>query len=281
LKQIHADEKGRLKTAVAAILQKLKNRPPPDLRVACFGPFRVWRGDRELRPEQWPGEKPKLLFKYLCSQYSRGFVAKERILETLWPDEDPRVTRKRLHVALTKLRQSLEPELTRGLASLYLARKGDGYRLNLGPSGRLDIDLFDQALAAAQKESNEDKAFNHYLHAESFYGGSLFAEDEYMQWCSELREQYQAKYLGALTHVISGYRRAENWSKCIDFARKYVAADPYAEEMYQALMIFHNAAGNRSMIVKTYEQCKARIENELDALLSEETTELFKQLVTM
>jgi hypothetical protein len=55
--------------------------------------------------------------------------------------------------------------------------------------------------------------------------------------------------------------------------------DPYAEEVYQALMIFHHAMGNLSMITKTYELCRTRLEKELDALLREETCDLYKQLV--
>ncbi|MBI5551429.1 MAG: hypothetical protein HY911_07965 [Desulfobacterales bacterium] len=280
LRQIQSHEKGACRPA-GGILGALKKQPPPELRIVCFGRFRLWRGSVELPAEQWPGEKPKLLFKLLCVQYARGFLPKEAILEALWPDEDPRVTRNRLNVALTKLRHILEPELTRGLASRYLVRQGDAYRLALGPGGSLDIALFDQALTAAQQERDEEQMLEHYLRAEAVYAGPLLAEDPYVEWCTGLRDQYQAKYLDILGHIISGYRREEHWVKCIDYARKYLAVDPYVEEMYQALMMFHHAAGHRSMVIKTYEMCKARIEKELEVVLSEETTELFQQLTVM
>ncbi len=281
LKMLREKEKGTVGDSAVAIMKKIKALPPPPLRIHCLGKFGLWRGSGQLHPDQWAGEKPTLLLKFLCSRQARGYVAKDRILEALWPDEAPEVTGKRLHVALTKLRRALEPELTRGMSSAYLLRKGDAYRLDLGPEGFLDINAFDAALTMAKKENNEDKALVHYLKAESIYNGHLFEEDRYTQWCSELSGQYREKYLDTLDHIIAGYRKVENWSKCIDYARKYVVVDEYAEEIYQMLMIFHNAMGNKSMIIKTYEQCKAKIEAGLDMLVGEETTELFKQLITM
>lgn len=281
LKEIQEKEKGDTKLSAATFIKKIQMLPPPALRIYCFGKFRLWRGNEELRPVQWAGEKPTLLLKYLCLQQARGFIAKDNILEALWPEEDPKVTSKRLHVALTKLRRALEPELTRGMPSAYLMRKGDAYQLNLRPEGFLDINCFDDALTAAKKENDEDSALAHYLEAQALYAGELFEEDKYIKWCMDLSEIYKEKYLDALEHIIIGYRKTENWSKCIDYSRRYIAVEQYAEEIYQMLMIFYNAVGNKSMIIKTYEQCKTNIETGLDVLVSEETTELFKQLITI
>ena len=122
-------------------------------------------------------------------------------------------------------------------------------------------------------------ALAHYLKAEAWYKGHLFEEDHYIDWCREARENYRLKYLTLLEAIISGYRKQENWAKCVKYGQRYVTADPYAEEAYQALMIFHHAMGNLSMITKTYELCRGRLEKDLDCLISDETTDLYKQLV--
>ncbi len=279
LGRLYESEKGEMKMAASELLRSLKQRPPFDLHIACFGSFELTRGNMEIPPDQWPGEKPKLLFKYLALNHGRGFIARDELLELFWPDEAPDTTSKRLHVALTKLRRTLEPELTRGMPSAYLLREGEAYRLYPGAAGTIDVALFDMEIAAAQKTTEEALALAHYLKAEAWYKGHLFEEDHYIDWCREARENYRLKYLTLLEAIISGYRKQENWAKCIKYGQRYVTADPYAEEAYQALMIFHHAMGNLSMITKTYELCRGKLEKDLDCLISDETTDLYKQLV--
>jgi DNA-binding SARP family transcriptional activator len=279
LGRIYANEKGEMKKSAHALLRALKQRPPPGLRVTCFGSFKLQRGDLEISADQWLGEKPKLLFKYLALSHGRGFIAKDELLECFWPNEAPDATSKRLHVALTKLRRTLEPELMRGMPSAYLQREGDAYRLNLGTGGFIDVAAFNREIEAARKATDKEQALIHYLKAESYYKGHLLDEDKYVPWCHDARETYKQHYLDVLEAIISGYRRQENWAKCIEFGQRYVTIDPYAEEVYQALMIFHHTMGSISMITKTYDLCKRKLETDLDCLLSDETTDLYKQLV--
>lgn len=279
LGRLYEREHGDMKKTALSLLRALKQRPPFDLHISCFGRFQLKRGSLEISPDQWPGEKPKLLFKYLALNHGRGSIARDELLELLWPDEDPDTTSKRLHVALTKLRRTLEPELARGMTSSYLHRNGESYRLDPGAAGTIDVAVFDREIAAAQQSEDEASALSHYLKAADCYRGHLFEEAPYVDWCREARETYRLKYLSLLEAIISSYRRQENWPKCIEYGRRYVEADPYAEEVYQALMVFHHAMGNLSMITKTYELCRTRLEKDLDCLLSEETTDLYKQLV--
>ncbi len=280
LNRLRKTSKGAVQRLSNTILAELKKLPPHSLHITCFGNFRLMRGNLEIPAEAWPGEKPMLLFKYLCFQQRKGYTARDELLEFLWPEESPIITSKRLHVALTKLRHTLEPELPRGTPSAYLQRRGDGYRLSLGTEGYLDIDAFDEAISAAKGETDNEAALHYYLKAEALHSGDLFSQEKYIQWFGDIRNTYKEKYLDVLEHVIATYRDTKNWSKSIEYARRYVNAAPYAEEMYQALMIYYNAIGNKTMIIKTYEQCRENIEKELDSLISDETSDLFKQLLS-
>ena len=199
-------------------------------------------------------------------------------MELLWPDEDPAVTANRLRVALTTLRKTLEPELERGSSSSYLDRKGDAYILSLGESGWTDVEEFRKTIQQAKEEKRPDMALSLYEKAASLYTGDLFEEDPYCQWCFDARENLKEKYLEALTEIISFYGETGEYQKAIEYTVKYLSSDKYDEEIYQLLMTFYSHTGNRTMIIKTFEQCKRALEEGLDCPPDEETESLFRRL---
>ena len=182
----------RISKAASKILDKIQKAPSPRLRVYCLGKFKVFRGDEEISADRWKSKKANMLFKYLIYARSRSYLAKEVLMELLWPEEDPKYTASRLQVALSSLRRTLEPEIIRGTPSSYLLREGNSYRLCLGDRGFVDVDNFTQELKSAKEEKDPEKAISHYLNAESLYGGDFLEEDLYIEWCREERERLNA-----------------------------------------------------------------------------------------
>ncbi|HET9441904.1 MAG TPA: winged helix-turn-helix domain-containing protein, partial [Acidimicrobiales bacterium] len=107
-------------------------RPPPEpgsLRVRCFGPLAVEIGGR---PVDLRSIKPRVrsLLRLLAMEAGRP-VHRDRLVDSLWPGEaDSRVGTRNLQVAISALRQHLEPGVARGAAALVV-REGDTYRLNV------------------------------------------------------------------------------------------------------------------------------------------------------
>ena len=221
-----------------------------------------------------------MLFKYLVYHQAKGYMPKDMLMELLWPEIDPEKSRKRFNVALTSIRKILEPELQRGTPSTYLLRKGDGYRLNFGDNGFLDITAFDSALEQASKENDPDKLLEHYLQAEILYKGDLFQEDQYQEWCWDARSIYREKYLHVLDFLLSFFKNRGELIKVIEYARKYLEIDQYAEDIYQTLMKMYQQTNNKTLLKKTYEDAKQKLENELDSPLSQETEKLYIELMS-
>jgi len=280
LKKLRQSKNIRTKEAASVLLGELSEMPAPGLRVYCLGKFRLFRGEEEISAGDWSSEKAKMLFKYLSFVRERGFQHKDILMELLWPDEDPAVTANRLRVALTALRKTLEPELERGKPSSYLDRNADGYLLGFGETGWSDIDDFRKTLKQAKAEKNPEVALSWYEKAASLYTGDLFEEDPYCQWCFDAREELREKYLDALSAIIAWHTEISNYRKGIEYAIAYVNTDKYDEEIYQLLMRFYSHTGNRSMIVKTYEQCKRALEEGLDCPPDEETESLYRRLTS-
>ncbi len=280
IKQFHYHESEEVRTAARTLTSLLNPGKSEDLKVLCFGRFRLYKGDTEIKAQQWTSVKARMLFKYLALHSRHGYVARDRLLEMLWPDQDPEVTSKRLHVALTAIRKMLEPELPRGTASAYLLRDNEGYRLHPGDNGYLDLTAFDDAINAARQNVENPAAIETLLQAMSLYKGDLFEEEPYLEWCAAEREQYREKYAWLLRQIADHYESARMYDKSIAFLNRLLPLDEYDEQVYRRLMTLYYKSGHRNKAVKIYEQCKRKLESDLDCPLSEQTEQLFTEILT-
>ena len=278
LNKLKKSKNSEIADTAESILTDQAVLPPAGLRVSCFGKFMLFRGDEEIPVEAWKSEKARMLFKYLVYHKSEGYIAKDILIELLWPEADPEKSRKRFNVALTSIRKILEPGLQRGASSTYLIRKGEGYRLNLGQEGYSDIEAFDAALYRAENEKDPDNAVEDYLQAETLYKGDLFQEDQYEEWCRDARSQYSERYLRVLRFLLLFFEKKGDLEKAVMYTRRYLEIDKYAENIYRTLMEIYHQTNNRAMVKKTYEEAKRLLENELECPLSKETEKLYTLL---
>jgi LuxR family transcriptional regulator, maltose regulon positive regulatory protein len=280
LKNEQKNKKAGIRKATHTILNALSDLAPAGLRIYCFGRFKVFRGDFEISPQEWTNQKASMLLKYLCFYRNKGYIVKDQLMELLWPEADAEKSRKRLNVALTTLRKILEPELPRGKTSAYLLKRGDAYHLQLGSGGYCDVDDFDSKIEMAEAEKNPKKEINHALKADALFRGDLFAENPYEKWCIDARANYHEKYLRNLKRLISHYENRQNLKQSIQYAGRYLAADPYAEDIYQTLMRLYHKSGNKHMLIKTFEVYKDRLENDLGCPLAEEVVARYREMVS-
>ncbi len=251
----------------------------PGLHIFCFGNFKLFRGDKEITIQCWKSKNALNLFKYFVTRQNRGYLHREALAELLWPDQNPSITTNRLHVTISALRRVLEPELVKGMDSAYILSQNHFYRMDLGPGGSVDTVQFEEALKLAEKSRNDPQAaLPHYLKAETLYQGEFLAEDPYLEWCNPLRENYREKYLNLMTRLMTHFEKEGAYDQSVEYANKYLAVDPYAEPIYQALMRYYSLIGNRVMVNRTFARCKEQITTALDCPLSRATEALFKSL---
>jgi DNA-binding SARP family transcriptional activator len=259
---------------------ELPKHAPAELKVHLLGRFKLLVGDEEVSANRWKSKKAKTLFQYLLYTRSRGYANKEVLMELLWPEEDPRKTAKRLHVALASLRKTLEPDILRGTPSSYISRDHDSYRIDVGEKGWVDIENFTEETSFSQQENNPEEAIVHYLNAESIYRGDFLEEDLYTEWCIDPRERFKEQYLQLLREIVEYFESKGDYKKCIEYAKKYLDKDKYDEDVYQLLMTYYAHTGNKAMMAKTFERCKKAIAADLNCPISEETERLYKELMS-
>ena len=158
----------------------------PGVRVFALGPLRVERGGTRI--EHWGGDKAgsrqaQGLFAFLYDRGEHG-VAKDEVLELIWPDVDLERADLAFHRTMGGLRSTLDPDHRRGDRSAV--RFGnDRYRLGDSIVAWSDVDAFLAALDAAAADPADRVRLleaarrlyrGEYLDDCPYYGDSAFVE---------------------------------------------------------------------------------------------------------
>ena len=158
----------------------------PGVRVFALGPLRVEREGSRI--EHWGGDKAgsrqaQGMFAFLYDRGERG-VAKDEVLELIWPDVDLERADLAFHRTMGALRSTLDPDHRRGDRSA-IRFANDRYRLSDAIVAWSDVDAFLTVLdgAAADRSSRQqllEQARNLYrgefLDDCPYYGDSAFVE---------------------------------------------------------------------------------------------------------
>lgn len=262
-------------TGLMGILKKEILFKDPGLSIRCFGHFKVKINGFDLDSGLFEGTNPGRIFKYLVLKADKGLVKKDQLMELLWPDQDPEITKGRFHVEMSKLRKILEPGLKKGEASRFILSKKDSYGLNSEVS--IDTNEFLSEIKKGDKDSKE--SLNHLLMAEEIYKGHLFNENEYDDFFIDQGEYFKNKYLELLNKIILFYHGKGNILKALVYSRKYLENSPHEESAYRRIMGYYSILGENGKIREIFELCKKNIENEFDTPLSEKTISLFNSLI--
>ena len=159
----------------------------PGLRVFALGTLRTERAGERI--EHWGGDKAgsrqaQALFAFLYDRGERG-VAKDEVLELIWPDVDLERADLAFHRTMGGLRSTLDPDHRNGSrAAVRFA--SDRYRLADSVVAWSDVDAFLAALdAAATAASGRTQLLEEarrlyrgdYLDDCPYYGDSAFVEE--------------------------------------------------------------------------------------------------------
>ncbi len=279
LEHLKKNRSRKIKKAAFYLSSLIPQTPPPKLKIFCLGPFRLFQGDTEISQKNWKSKKALKLFKYLLYCRDKNYLPKEMLMEFLWPEDDPKKTKSRLHVTINSLRKTLEPEMSIGAVSSYMLSGKNSYKLSLEAIEKIDMDDFTQALSMGLSEKNPEKAMRHFKKAETLYTGDFLENEPYEEWCFEERDSLKEQYLQVLTSLINYHESIKDFLTCIEYAKKYLKKDKYSESMYQRLITYYAKTDNRAMGHKIYEKCKKAITEELDSELSRKTVAIYEEFM--
>lgn len=221
------------------------------MEIRCFGtfelrikgrPFRM----RDLRP------RVRMLLRLLALHKGRP-AHREVIIESLWPHTDRDTAVRNLQVAISSLRQALEPGCPRG-ASSFLVRTGEAYRLALPPCTDLDILRFDERLAAgraAAAAGDTASAIAAFRQVIELHDGELLPEDGPADWVVKERDRYRQSALEAAEVLARLSLEGADASGAEWSARRALRIDRYHDGMWRLLIEAMEMAGEEAAAART------------------------------
>ncbi|MGQ3053964.1 MAG: ATP-binding protein [Roseateles sp.] len=220
------------------------------LAVQLLGGFSVGVGGAApLAAERWTSLRATHLVQLLSLQ-PRHRMARERVIDTLWPDLAPDAGAANLRKAVHHVRQVL------GRHDAIIVRGGE---VALWPERPVlvDADAFcGQAdLALVRRDAAE------CAEAARQYGGALLPGASYEPWTEAARERLQSRYLDLL-------RASAQWEK---LAR----LEPDDEPAHRALMQRELEAGNRAAALRWYAHLREALKQSLGVAPDAQTEAIY------
>jgi DNA-binding SARP family transcriptional activator len=194
------------------------------------------------------------------------------LIELLWPDTTPESGRHNLSLALSSLRNQLEPPGVPAGTVLI----ADRFSVELNPETfTTDVSEFEQALRSAGTERDERRRAQRLAEAADRYGGELLP-GYYEEWIAPEQGRLAERFCEAVHQWIGLRERAGgDLSPAIEYARRAVRADPLREEAHQDLIRLLLATGQPAAALRQWRE----MERVLDEELAEEPGRASKQLL--
>ena len=228
------------------------------LRILGFGQFRVWQGQHPLPDLSWARRKSGNLFRFLLLQPGRS-ATRDLILDSLWPDLDPRNGADALYQSTSTLRRILEPDLPEKFPSRYLQIEGERVTLTLPPGSYTDFDHFENDLPPAIKNRKVDEL--QLLLA--LHEGELFPMERYTEWVQARRNQSESLYLQGLHCLGMLYLVNQEYYLEMEISRKILKIDPWNEDAVLMGMQAYLGLNNAPRALVFFEEFRSTLEKDL------------------
>jgi uncharacterized membrane protein YgdD (TMEM256/DUF423 family)/DNA-binding SARP family transcriptional activator len=201
---------------------------------------------------------------------------REHLIDLLWPEDDLESGRHKLSVALSSLRQQLEPQDVPDGFILQASRS----TVRLNPEAtQTDVEEFQTTLASALQDISSGKAecVERLAHAVDLYRGELLA-GYYEDWIPREQQRLADRLVVALRTLTAHYKQAGDPARAIEYARRVVSIDRLSDEAHAELMRLYTATGQRSAALRQYREFARLLDEELGAEPSESVRSLLQEI---
>jgi DNA-binding SARP family transcriptional activator len=216
-----------------------RSRPqhwPWPVRIHTLGTFGVYLDDRPLTFARKMPRKPIALLKTLVA-FGPQKVPVQRVVDSLWPDEDGDAACKAFEAALHRLRHLLEAP---GVIEV------SDNRISLNP--RI-VWTDKEAFEAAVDGLDDERAIARAL---DLCQGPFLPGDLEFAWSAPCRERLRARCLRAIEHMGKNREASGAYQEAVDCYRRGIEVDEMHEVFYQGLMRAYAAMQRPVDAIRTY-----------------------------
>jgi DNA-binding SARP family transcriptional activator len=208
--------------------------------------------------------KSRSLLRWLCVQNGDP-LHRETIMATLWPEDEATAATRKLHVAVSSLRQLFGP-LEAQIGGPLLIREGHSYRLAGPPHVEFDVAAFTASLATAETcraRGELDAATASLEAALDRYAGDLVPEEGPAEWIVEPRERLRLQAADGILKLVSVLDALDSPAeRIIDWCERGLDIDRYSDDLWKRLIEVHesrNDAAKAARLRSRYQQVLAEL----------------------
>jgi len=248
----------------------------PALYVTCFGHFEVRRCDQVI--DLCHNRSGQAILRYLIAQPDYSASA-DTLMDVFWAEDSPEAARRKLHIAVSAVRHSLNSDYACDPGGGYILCKNQFYQINSTVSIHSDVDEF-LSLWKAGQQASASQATILYESACQLYTGPFLVQDLYADWSFPRREHLHQTYLAMCRALANYYMETSHYED----ARKWMGAilkeDHCDEEAHRQLIRIYSAQGRRSEALRQFQRCEHLLAEELGVSPMPETIQLLQTLLT-
>ncbi|WP_341480151.1 BTAD domain-containing putative transcriptional regulator [Paenibacillus dendrobii] len=243
---------------------------PAASMIVCFKRLSIEDGSAAGGLLKWRTQKAQELFTFLLHEQGQ-WVAKDVILETLWPQLQVDKATTQLHTSVYQVRKMLKQW---GIQA-FIEYSHDSYRLMR--NGYLtDVDLFMRGSLMAEVTTQQE--WEQLEQKLNLYQGDYLEEHDYF-WAKPVREELRRRYiqgsLAAAAYELKAGREHQALQRLLSIKTK----EPYSDEICRSVMKAYVALGNTPAAVQYYRDFASLISNELDTNPESQTTRMYQELL--
>ncbi len=247
----------------------------PSLFITCFGHFEVRQFGQVVA--LCHNRSGQTILRYLVAQ--PGYCASvDSLMDALWPEDSPQVARRKLQIAVSALRRSLNSDYSSDPGGGYVLCKDQFYLLNPAAEIRTDVDEF-LSLWQAAKQASGNEIPHLYARACCLYTDSFLIEDMYADWSFAKREQLSQTYLTMCRALLVYCLDAGYYEDAAKWAGEILKEDRCDEDAHRQLIRIYAAQGRRSEALRQYQRCKRILADELGVMPMPETVNIIEALL--
>lgn len=227
------------------------------IRIVLLGRSRIFYENKEITHINWIRGKSRDLLVYLAHIGSP--VAKEKIIDALWPEIPHRQANAHFHINLHNLRRVLEEETGRRDLIVY---RGGRYCLPI-ESIVVDKQRFLELLVATRHQDELSEQSAQLLEeAAALYQGDYLEEMDYT-WVIPEQEYLKRMHNKAVDCLSKYYLNKKDYYQAIIHLERLVRDNPLTEEYYCRLLTAYAGIGDLKSISSHYHKLNTILKEEL------------------
>jgi DNA-binding SARP family transcriptional activator/class 3 adenylate cyclase len=249
----------------------------PSVEFAVLGPLEATRGGTPIA--LGAGRQRALLALLLI--HANEVVPSERLIDGLWGPEAPAGAAHGLHVYVSGLRKALEPHRDHTTRAEVLVTRAPGYLVRVGPE-QLDRFRFERLLAEGRRtlsEGDPASAAKRLGEALALWRGPALADFLYEPFAQAEAARLEELRVSAFEDRIEAELALGRHGDLIGDLEGAARANPLRERLWALWMLALYRSGRQSEALRTYQELRAHLAQELGITPSAELVALEEAIV--